>query len=53
MMASKTASGLSGLAEIRELFSSTCWRSERREEREGRWREGLVGRRDKEEGERE
>ena len=28
-MASKAASGLSGLAEIRELSNCTCWRRER------------------------
>ena len=41
-MASKAASGLSGLAEIRELSNCTCWRRER-ERREGGTVEGRTG----------
>ena len=46
-MASKAASGMSGLAEIRELSNCTCWRRERGK-REGRTVEGRTDERERE-----
>ena len=48
-MASKAASGLSGLAEIRELSNCTCWRRERGR-REGEMVEGRTGGRGRDSG---
>ena len=46
-MASKAASGMSGLAEIRELSNCTWWRRERGK-REGRTVEGRTDERERE-----